>query len=649
MLIMRRNMFKVVHIYSFTAVASAVVFVLLLLAVPEAVRTEEKAAVSVAAAGAPVLPEPSVHHIRGTRVEMRHYFKPDPVPEDPNIGPNDARYPRWEHAAYRLGTCSICHTGNDKKNPGPIRTDVNRLCLSCHSPIRDMIESRKFVHKPVVEDCTYCHNPHNSRYRVLLHDTPQALCRRCHVELAEQLDKATVHHDPVIKGNTCLNCHTEHASSIDNLLQGLPSYLCLRCHSGDGLKDSNGAVLDNIGRMLRENRYHHEPVDKKDCSVCHQSHGGMNFRLLDAASPDAFYTAYDKKKYALCLSCHDRERALTEPRTTTLTGFRDGDVNLHEVHVVAPARGRTCRACHGEHAAEQPHMIRKDVPYGDSGWRLPINFVLTPTGGRCVRNCHLAKEYNNGGGFALHRIAPGQTVPNATLDTLSGGRLSVYSKDAAVNLFVFFEPDKAHSMEALDMLSRINQEFRDRSVRTVAVVSDFYKKNEELPWLRSTGWTPEKTLVDKGDAFYNGLGQYMHPSYWLVDRDGKLIAYEPYAATNYFVRIEALVRHSLGDIDDKALAALLNPAPEKELDAASRARMNLAYARKLFEQGKGEQALAHGLRAIEIDGTYTEARGFMCLFYAKTGDCDLAARHCETALAAEPQNAEAKQGASLCK
>jgi hypothetical protein len=84
-----------------------------------------------------------------------------------------------------------------------------------------------------------------------------------------------------------------------------------------------------------------------------------------------------------------------DPTTTTLTKFRNGDQNLHYVHVNKDERGRTCRACHEVHAAKQKHQIRDAVPYGHTGFMLKVNFTPTATGGSCARTCHITRSYTN--------------------------------------------------------------------------------------------------------------------------------------------------------------------------------------------------------------------------------------------------------------
>ena len=94
-----------------------------------------------------------------------------------------------------------------------------------------------------------------------------------------------------------------------------------------------------------------------------------------------------------------------DPKTTTLTKFRNGDQNLHFVHVNKDERGRTCRACHEVHASKQKHQIRDAVPYGKTGYMLKVNFTQTATGGSCAQTCHLTRSYTN----SVVPVAPKKT------------------------------------------------------------------------------------------------------------------------------------------------------------------------------------------------------------------------------------------------
>ncbi len=135
----------------------------------------------------------------------------------------------------------------------------------------------------------------------------------------------------------------------------------------------------------------HGPVGQKDCRGCHSIHGSEHFRLLAKEYPPQFYAPFSKDNYELCFSCHPESLVLTR-ETDNLTNFRNGNLNLHYLHVNKSRRGRTCRSCHATHASNLPKHIRASVPYGK--WELPVGFTKSETGGNCKSGCHLPKDYD---------------------------------------------------------------------------------------------------------------------------------------------------------------------------------------------------------------------------------------------------------------
>ncbi len=297
------------------------------------------------------------------------------------------------HAPFEGGDCSVCHERNRGPDPGPIsHGNVNEVCFECHDDIREVL-ARKHKHVPAMEACTNCHNPHNSTQPSLLVVEMRELCMNCHKGIRDQIATGKVQHKATMIERKCANCHNPHASNVEKLLVQLPFDLCVNCHSKDGMRSEDGKEMTNIKKWLGENRVWHAPVAAKDCSACHRTHAGDNFRLLVAQFPATFYAPYEQKNYALCYGCHN-DKVVSEPETTTLTGFRDGSRNLHYVHV-HKERGRTCRACHEVHASKQDHHIREGVPYGPKGWMLKINYTKLPNGGSCAKTCHETRSYNN--------------------------------------------------------------------------------------------------------------------------------------------------------------------------------------------------------------------------------------------------------------
>ena len=301
--------------------------------------------------------------------------------------------PVVSHGPFESADCSVCHQSNDAKNPGPIKAPVNELCLGCHEEFAEVM-ARKFSHGAAQASCVNCHNPHNAKLPKLLAEEVGTLCVSCHENIKTLGTQSKVKHGVMDTDGKCLNCHDPHAANVEHLLVRLPFDLCINCHGKDGIKDLQGKALANFKTLLADNPNHHGPVESKDCSACHNPHGSEHFRLLNLDYPSQFYSAYDPTLYALCFDCHEASM-LTTPETTTLTRFRDGNRNLHYVHVNKAERGRTCRACHEVHASPQAHQIRAKVPFGSKGWMLKINFTPTPTGGSCAKTCHATKTYNN--------------------------------------------------------------------------------------------------------------------------------------------------------------------------------------------------------------------------------------------------------------
>lgn len=281
---------------------------------------------------------------------------------------------RFVHKPLVSIDCSSCHQPvSGARHPGGkgsvrLLDKGARPCHQCHGSKAD----RKFVHAPVAAgDCTACHAPHLTPYPKLLKEKGAALCLTCH----EDRFRKKFPHGPVAGGN-CLFCHDPHSADNRMLLKKFGAALCFDCH-------------DN---SLAKGRYVHEPVGYGDCVACHAVHGSDYRMLLKGNFSQAFYLSYSSANYALCFNCHTSEIPVDE-RTGTITGFRNGDRNLHYLHINKAEKGRSCKACHDPHSAGQEMLIKERVP-GFGKWDIPMFFTRTPTGGTCVVGCHKPKTYD---------------------------------------------------------------------------------------------------------------------------------------------------------------------------------------------------------------------------------------------------------------
>ncbi len=292
------------------------------------------------------------------------------------------------HQPVKMGVCILCHDPHGAEHAMFLRVETDRqLCAQCH---RATFDQGDHVHPPVSDGtCRACHNPHGSDHKQLLHAAPPELCLDCHDTIEELLDDATVTHDVVTTGQACLSCHDPHVSGAKHLLLGEPMALCLSCH--DQELDSGGGKIRNIAQHLKANPNHHGPTRDENCSACHNPHGGMFFRLLTEAYPADLLGPFDEDRYALCFGCHELEM-VEEERDEEVTEFRNGDLNLHYVHVNREVEGSACHVCHDAHASKNPKHIVDPGFLGMGG--IQMAYERSATGGSCRSECHQRKAYD---------------------------------------------------------------------------------------------------------------------------------------------------------------------------------------------------------------------------------------------------------------
>ncbi|MHC5005219.1 MAG: cytochrome c3 family protein, partial [Planctomycetota bacterium] len=296
------------------------------------------------------------------------------------------------HTPLAAEPCTVCH---DPHEAGGARRTADEpiapRCFRCHDATRQELADLSQVHDPAkAGNCDACHDPHGSDSVVnLLHEVPE-LCFGCHEEIRQTVQNAKNKHSVAGEPGGCLVCHTPHGSTASLGLRADPFTLCSECHSSEVTEES-GQTIIAVAHDVESAKYLHGPVRQRDCGACHNPHGSDHFRLLVEHYSEDFYAAFDLENYRLCFSCHPQRGVLTE-KTSALTGFRNGDVNLHFLHVNKPGQGRTCRACHETHGSNEPKHIRGWVRFGS--WRLPIKFTKTETGGSCQTGCHRTRAYD---------------------------------------------------------------------------------------------------------------------------------------------------------------------------------------------------------------------------------------------------------------
>ena len=321
---------------------------------------------------------------------------------------HDVPLKKFAHQPFAQGQCTLCHQPHQSDYRNLLRNgDGPQHCYSCHAEKRTAMTQSPDVHKAAAESCTTCHSPHATDYPRQLKKPVNDTCLQCHTQVRDQMAKAKYVHGAMTAG-TCASCHDPHASNQPNELKARMDKVCLTCHE-KAIQTADGRTIAAMGPVLAS-RNLHGPVKAGHCSECHLPHAADQPNLLKQYFPDKFYAKFDLNNYALCFSCHNPQMVL-RPTTENLTNFRDGDRNLHFVHVNRDDKGCTCITCHDVHGSNLPNHMAASVPFEGSNWAMPINYEQAAGGGSCTPGCHDKRTYD--------RNKP-VTMP-ATLPAAKGG------------------------------------------------------------------------------------------------------------------------------------------------------------------------------------------------------------------------------------
>jgi hypothetical protein len=161
---------------------------------------------------------------------------------------------------------------------------------------------------------------------------------------------------------------------------------CVGCHNK--IIKVNGREIKNIAEKYKM-KHVHDPYDL-GCLGCHKIHSNENESMLVSKYPVTDYVKGELETFKFCFSCHNTA-LLTNENTDKLTKFRNGNKNLHFLHV-NKSKGRNCILCHDVHGSNNPKLINDNVKFGK--WLMPVKFIKTENGGSCAPGCHSLLSYD---------------------------------------------------------------------------------------------------------------------------------------------------------------------------------------------------------------------------------------------------------------
>jgi tetratricopeptide (TPR) repeat protein len=247
---------------------------------------------------------------------------------------------------------------------------------------------------------------------------------------------------------------------------------------------------------------------------------------------------------------------------------------------------------------------------------------------------------------ADRRVEIGDPIEDVELRTIEGKRERLLSRGAAANVFIFFRPEQERSLETLKEMAGCEKEFAARPVRWVGIVSDAFAAEEVKAVVKDAG-VRMPVLVDEGDALYGKLGIRLHPVIGMVDRKGRLAAFEPFRQINYCERIRVRIKLLLGEATEADVARADEPERATTRTESGVARRHVNFARTLVRIAQHAKALEEIDRSLAIAPS-APAYALRGEILASQGRCPDALRAFEQALELEPGNTVAQDGRRTC-
>ncbi len=199
--------------------------------------------------------------------------------------------------------------------------------------------------------------------------------------------------------------------------------------------------------------------------------------------------------------------------------------------------------------------------------------------------------------LAFANVPVGSPIENVLLPALAGGEQTLLS-ETNVSVFIFINPELAHSNQALAEISQFAQTLTNASVHWCAIVSDRVPPATVAAEVQAIDLTMP-VLIDRDDALFGQLGVIMRPSVGITDTNRTLVAYEHFTEVNYANVVAAQVRHALKEISDDELAAVLRPPAGNIDEADSVAHRYFRLAEKQFAATNYDQALINLQKSLD--------------------------------------------------
>ena len=276
------------------------------------------------------------------------------------------------HGPVSAGDCTACHAPHESDIKPLLRQEGGRAVRGLSRRRAGAAEEDPTCIPRLQGGCTSCHNPHGSEHPKLLADEGAGVCFACHDEIGTKVAKAPVVHAAVKDEKGCASCHSPARERQREAAARVPR----RTPALAATRRSSRQSMTTL----------HGPIQRREVHALPRPARRPEREAPRGRIPDGTRTSRTPTRSTRSVSPATSAICVQYPDTSFATGFRDGERNLHYLHVNNKQKGRSCRMCHDMHGSRSPKLIAAAVPFGK--WSLPLKFVKTETGGSCAPGCH---------------------------------------------------------------------------------------------------------------------------------------------------------------------------------------------------------------------------------------------------------------------
>ncbi|MAE61680.1 MAG: hypothetical protein CMJ49_10040 [Planctomycetaceae bacterium] len=517
------------------------------------------------------------------------------------------------HAPVADGRCVSCHAPHGSVFPGLLDATGPDLCLACHDKFDRRLGDVRFMHKALEDGCKVCHDVHGSDFPMTIRQPLTATCAKCHEEVENRATGAQYSHSVVTTDRACLNCHTPHGGNVPALMIDRQADVCMQCHDEE-IDLADGRTVKATPEVMDPQVRKHGPIRDDECSACHEPHGSDRALLLAKSYDWDIAPQFTMPANELCFDCHDK-RLAEDQRLDGVTHFRDGDMNLHYVHLARRSWVRYCPACHSPHGSRQDQNVRQFVSFGQ--WQLPIQFERTATGGTCTPGCHLPFDYDREQPVGYDRQKPASDDPRHAAPTTAlhakivritmpapdgdaaqqwkitswqakdaTGRALVVPDPQRPSILLFLRPDAPQAKATLQVLAAALQP--RASMQTIVILN-----GESMPqqWAVVTQDSPESwaVVMDPDARLAQQLGVSAWPTVFIVRHDG-VVASVGGTAPSLTTKLNAYIDWATG----KATSPAIDEQPTEHQTISDTLPRQTAWvlftAQNMLDEGNAAQA-----------------------------------------------------------